>query len=551
VAFQSALDNDIIRLTVDYDDIEKIIMPVVREVSASRGLSLLESARECVLTRKLSPLYSEALTRFLQKFESWSSSPQRYFKKGDNGAIYAILQSAYSIRWDSIQKDVLRVCNSASSYNSLQQFFAAIKFEGDFIEESRYQETDNKDTSNYENIDYGSINHPKGTEGYEEGMPSLKIWAMVMHASKGLEYDEVILPFWSKKSAMDTQCPVDRKIAFVSLTRAKERVMISYANTRRLPNLEVEKCGPSNLVNSLLSIPGIQLTHEKNVDMGAMTSYGTTNDLDSKIYDPKSKSKLKRFKRPNSYDSSYEKSNDYTAPPHVQVIGTTRNVGGSTKEKGMTIGNLPVMLLPPATGDQVNNVEKNTPGHPLLCTYLRDVMKGEEPLDFSPSSDSISSSHISVDNTESTSKIKPVHSAASGGKVAASRISSRIGDEMSTSDSLHNIITEQVVINSNKIDKKEKKSREEILLKFSAIDALNPSIIQGLMKDPEVLKKDLAIYFKEALKKLFNFHKGVVPIGEIIEDGKKKIITRPLSSCTSSQLGDYLMKLVIDKRGTC
>jgi hypothetical protein len=43
-------------------------------------------------------------------------------------------------------------------------------------------------------------------------------------------------------------------------------------------------------------------------------------------------------------------------------------------------------------------------------------MKGEEPLDFSPSSVSVSSSHISVDNTESTLKIKPINSAASGNK---------------------------------------------------------------------------------------------------------------------------------------
>jgi superfamily I DNA/RNA helicase len=64
-----------------------------------------------------------------------------------------------------------------------------------------------------------------------------------------------------------------RKIAFVSLTRAKERVMISYANKKRLPNYEVEKCGPSNLVNALLSIPGIQLTHEKNVDMVCIHIY--------------------------------------------------------------------------------------------------------------------------------------------------------------------------------------------------------------------------------------------------------------------------------------
>jgi hypothetical protein len=48
----------------------------------------------------------------------------------------------------------------------------------------------------------------------------------------------------------------------------------------------------------------------------------------------------------------------------------------------MTIGNLPVMLLPPATGENKVNTEKSTPGHPLLCTYLRDVMKGNYSLYF-------------------------------------------------------------------------------------------------------------------------------------------------------------------------
>lgn len=600
---------------MDYDDIEKEIMPVVREVSASRGLSLLDSARECVLTRKLSPLYSEALTRFLQKFEAWSSSQERHFKKGDINAIYAIFQSAYSLRWDSVQKDVLRVCNSASGYNSLKQFFAAIKFEGDFIEESRYQEMNNKERNNegnsYESIDYGSMNQSVGKEkekgdylsGSGENVPSLKIWAMVMHASKGLEYDEVILPFWSAKSEMDTTCPIDRKVAFVSLTRAKERVMISYSNTIR-KSLTVDKCGPSNLVNALLSIPGIQLIHEKNVDMGAITPYGMTDNLNSKTFDPKnSKNNLKRLKiKSNSYNDNYDNSKDYTGPPSVQVIGTTRNVGGSTKEKGKNtnLANLAMIPLPPTTivkdsqgdfpedrdrdihavtqkygvksdkdiglgeiGSKVSNGENESPGHPLLCTYLRDVMKGDEPPNFLPSSVVISHSHTSTnapqDATENVSVIEcsvpDLVGKATSGRATNSlkRIirSNKVGGEYSSSNILHNIITETVIINTNKKEKKEKKSREEILLKFSAIDILNPSIINGLMNDKAVLKMDLEIYFRESLKELFQFTTGSVPIGEKVEkDGIMKKITRSFSTCTSTQLGNFLIELMIKKRSS-
>jgi hypothetical protein len=238
------------------------------------------------------------------------------------------------------------------------------------------------------------------------------------------------------------------------------------------------------------------------------------------------------------------------------------------------IANIPVMLLPPSTSgvkeysgvknvigeagiSKGNNGGNNSPGHPLLCTYLRDVMKGEEPLDFSLSSVSVSNSHISVPQdstvrTESTSKIK-ASTSAPGEKAEASKISKlsskRVthGGEYSSNDGIHQIITEQVVKNSNK---KDKKSREEILLKFSSIDDLNVSIIRGLMSDPENLKGDLLIYFKEALKKLFQFDKGTVPIGdEIGIDEKVKQVTRAFSSCTSTQLGHYLIELIIKKRG--
>jgi hypothetical protein len=76
----------------------------------------------------------------------------------------------------------------------------------------------------------------------------VKVWAMVMHAAKGLEFDEVMLPFWNEGVVPPQRGipPIEeRKLAFVSLTRARERVLISYGKGRK----------PSPLVEELLSLP--------------------------------------------------------------------------------------------------------------------------------------------------------------------------------------------------------------------------------------------------------------------------------------------------------
>ena len=109
---------------------------------------------------------------------------------------YKILQSAYSSRWGpdiaAVIKDLSR---QVSSFNNLQEFFSALRLDGDFIIEDTITSKNMYANSNKNKIEY--------TDNYSG--PSATIWVMTMHAAKGLEFDEVLLPFWTEgKSITNT-----------------------------------------------------------------------------------------------------------------------------------------------------------------------------------------------------------------------------------------------------------------------------------------------------------------------------------------------------------
>ncbi len=82
---------------------------------------------------------------------------------------------------------------------------------------------------------------------------------MTLHAAKGLEFDTVFLPGWEEdlfphKRALDEggakALEEERRLAYVGLTRAKRRVVVSYAHHRRIHASWVA-CLPSRFIGEL------------------------------------------------------------------------------------------------------------------------------------------------------------------------------------------------------------------------------------------------------------------------------------------------------------
>ena len=686
VAFQAALDNDIILSSISLADIESIIMPKVREISAKKGSSFLEAARECVLTKKLPNFHEKVITEFLRKFEVWNSDQQKHFRKGENAekSVSDILKSAFSLRWNRIHIAVARLSNSAAGYDSLHQFISAIRLEGDFVEVSAGSRSDtfptnknksnnnnnhnnNNDNNNNDNINNdddddnimsssssnnNNYNHqdyyndiyqksgfttststsqsrsssgPSSSDSLNNEMinqnsndndskngnrnPKLTIWIMAMHAAKGLEFDEVILPFWSKGTMMDKELPSERKIAFMSLTRAKERVMISYSKSKKLNNIQRVSTGPSLFVESLLQIPGLKMTHE---DVSGVTpsgsllrqtslsntdykyndhhsndinhhSYSNSNDINNNSGNSnnnhKNNNRNNGYKAVanNNYDSLSDLQNKYSnmetnsyigkysqsssTPPNVQILGTAgallKSRTSSLSSSSSSVDRMSSSLnsdmgdtsIASSFGKTVTSKKDSTNvqtgesisesgsgsgsmGHPYLIGELKDIVLKTRSIKLGNINMKMNSdSDISSSNFQ---------------------LNTNVGNMLSTTDTLNKIITEKVISNSVKKLKKESVSKDEILKQFPSVSTITAQEIKKLLidKNNTILKSDLVILFREILKVRFGILKGSIPVSDKDNEKSKKEkeqMTRSISTCTSAQLGEYIIKLIIKK----
>ncbi|HAT35184.1 MAG TPA: DNA helicase II, partial [Rhodospirillaceae bacterium] len=95
----------------------------------------------------------------------------------------------------------------------------------------------------------------ENSENSEDDMVNL----MTLHSAKGLEFDSVFLPGWEEglfphQRSLDENglagLEEERRLAYVGITRAKKRVMITFAANRRIHNLW-QSAIPSRFVSEL------------------------------------------------------------------------------------------------------------------------------------------------------------------------------------------------------------------------------------------------------------------------------------------------------------
>jgi DNA helicase-2/ATP-dependent DNA helicase PcrA len=106
----------------------------------------------------------------------------------------------------------------------------------------------------------GFLDHVSLVMENEENAAGDRVSLMTLHAAKGLEFDTVFLPGWEEglfpnQRAMDESglkgLEEERRLAYVGLTRARKRAIVSHAANRRMYNASWQSSIPSRFLEEL------------------------------------------------------------------------------------------------------------------------------------------------------------------------------------------------------------------------------------------------------------------------------------------------------------
>ncbi|GAB6052124.1 UvrD-helicase domain-containing protein [Magnetospira thiophila] len=199
----------------------------------AQRLSLHRVARDLVGTDELRPKVRQTLRGLLADFERWRGQISALPHPQLMGVI--LDESGYTDMWKQSTKP-----DAAGRLDNLKELVAGMaQFESlpEFMEHvSLVMENDSRDDTE-------------------------KVSLMTLHGAKGLEFDTVFLPGWEEglfphQRALDDSglngLEEERRLAYVGLTRARQRARISHAANRRIYN-QWQSSLPSRFIGELPS----------------------------------------------------------------------------------------------------------------------------------------------------------------------------------------------------------------------------------------------------------------------------------------------------------
>ncbi|MBL8704967.1 MAG: UvrD-helicase domain-containing protein, partial [Rhodospirillales bacterium] len=200
-------------------------------LARAKRVSLTAACRELVATDELKPAGRRALTAFLNDIGRWRASIERL--PHVELAETILEESGYVQMWrDS------KTPEAPGRIDNLKELIPAL---GEFDSLAGF-------------LEHVSLVMEQAREAEGD-----VVFIMTLHAAKGLEFDTVFLPGWEEdlfpnRRALDESgakaLEEERRLAYVGLTRARKRVILSHAQHRRIHASWVA-CLPSRFLGEL------------------------------------------------------------------------------------------------------------------------------------------------------------------------------------------------------------------------------------------------------------------------------------------------------------
>jgi DNA helicase-2/ATP-dependent DNA helicase PcrA len=181
----------------------------------AKNISLYDSVRDLSQTEELKPKMRGTLMRLIDDFERWRGQAQTTHHAALAGII--LDESGYTDMWkaDKSPDSPGRLDNLKELVSGMEEFESLPVF----------------------------LEHIALVMENQTSMSAEQITIMTLHGAKGLEFKIVFLPGWEEglfpsQRSMDENglkgLEEERRLAYVGITRARERAYISYAGNRRM-----------------------------------------------------------------------------------------------------------------------------------------------------------------------------------------------------------------------------------------------------------------------------------------------------------------------------
>ena len=195
----------------------------------AQDISLYESARQIIETDEIKPQARSSLRRLIEAFDRWRAKSQAVDQM--ELAETVLDESGYTDMW---QKN--KAPDAPGRLENLKELVSAL--------------------SEFESLE-GFLEHISLVMDRDDGAAGEMASLMTLHAAKGLEFDNVFLPGWeeevfpNRRSVDDggsAALEEERRLAYVGITRARKRVWICHASSRRVYNQWLS-CAPSRFID--------------------------------------------------------------------------------------------------------------------------------------------------------------------------------------------------------------------------------------------------------------------------------------------------------------